>query len=176
MRGGDITSGEPRPKGPGNDEDDGGMREPCSSDHGSRGECAEVADCPFGSTDALAEDIAWLEAIANGVASGRSRSSNMPGAGWADDGLLPCLPRISRYSEDERSSLFHCKGAFAGLDADRLRTSDGWVGPECTRLGSKSRAEAIRGLGADPGPVGPCGIAKGGAGGPLPLPDCWGWW
>jgi hypothetical protein len=40
--------------------------------------------------------MAWLEAIANGVASGRSRSSYIPGAGWVDDGLLPCLPRISR--------------------------------------------------------------------------------
>jgi len=57
LRGGERPNGEPRPIGPGNDDDEGGMREPCSSDHGSRGECAEGTACPFSKPDVLAEDI-----------------------------------------------------------------------------------------------------------------------
>jgi hypothetical protein len=58
LRGGERPNGEPRPIGPGNDDDDeGGMREPCSSDHGSRGEWAEGAAGPFSRPDELVEDI-----------------------------------------------------------------------------------------------------------------------
>jgi len=44
LRGGERPKGEPRPRGPGKGDDEDDMREPCSSDHGSRGELVVALD------------------------------------------------------------------------------------------------------------------------------------